>query len=44
VELVRADDIRHTVENMVAIFVVAGLLLVVAGVLAWLALGSGVFE
>jgi putative exporter of polyketide antibiotics len=44
VELVRADDVRHSVENVVAIFVVASLLLIVAGVLGWLALGSGVFE
>ena len=39
----RADEVRHSVENVVAMFVVASLLLVVAGVLGYLALGSGLF-
>ncbi|KAF2845945.1 hypothetical protein T440DRAFT_472252 [Plenodomus tracheiphilus IPT5] len=37
------DDVRHGVEKVVAMFVVAAFLLMVAGVLGWLALGSGVF-
>jgi hypothetical protein len=41
-DLDRPDDVRYSVEKMVAMFVVALLLLVVSGVLAWLALGSGV--
>jgi hypothetical protein len=32
----RTDDVRHSVEK-----VVAGLLLILSGVLAWLAMGSG---
>jgi hypothetical protein len=42
VDVARPDDVRYSVENMVAMFVVAILLLVVSGVLAWLAFGSGV--
>jgi hypothetical protein len=42
--LSRTDDVRHSVEKMVAMFVVAGMLLVLSGVLAWLAVGSGVWE
>jgi hypothetical protein len=38
----RTDDVRHSVEKVVAMFVVAGLLLILSGVLAWLALGMGV--
>jgi hypothetical protein len=37
----RTDDVRHSVEKVVAMFVVAGLLLILSGVLAWLAMGSG---
>lgn len=37
----RTDDVRHSVEKVVAMFVVAIVLLVVSGVLMWLALGSG---
>ncbi|KAF1914593.1 hypothetical protein BDU57DRAFT_549732 [Ampelomyces quisqualis] len=40
--LSRTDDVRHSVEKVVAMFVVAGLLLILSGVLAWLAVGSGV--
>lgn len=39
----RPDDVRHDVEKVVAMFVVASLLLMVSGVLGWLALGSGLF-
>jgi hypothetical protein len=42
VDLLRPDDVRYSIEKIVAMFVVALLLLVVSGVLAWLALGSGV--
>ncbi|CAO2652523.1 Nn.00g008060.m01.CDS01 [Neocucurbitaria sp. VM-36] len=42
-EMVRADDVRHSVERVVAMFVVASLLLIIAAVLGWLALGSGLF-
>ncbi|KAJ4373293.1 hypothetical protein N0V83_003587 [Neocucurbitaria cava] len=42
-EMMRADDVRHSVEKVVAMFVVASLLLVIAAVLGWLALGSGLF-
>ncbi|KAI4701949.1 hypothetical protein J4E89_010468 [Alternaria sp. Ai002NY15] len=41
VDVVRPDDVRYSVENIVAMFVVAIMLLVVSGVLAWLAFGSG---
>lgn len=37
----RTDDVRHSVEKVVAMFVVAIVLLVVSGVLMWLALGAG---
>ncbi|CAA9960728.1 hypothetical protein CFE70_004102 [Pyrenophora teres f. teres 0-1] len=37
-----ADDIRHNVEKVVAMFVVAMMLLLASGVLGWLALGSGI--
>jgi hypothetical protein len=40
----RSDDVRHSVEKVVAMFVVAGVLLVVSFVLAWLVVGSGVFR
>ncbi|KAH6872294.1 hypothetical protein BKA58DRAFT_142789 [Alternaria rosae] len=40
-DVARPDDVRHSVENIVAMFVVAILLLVLSGVLAWLAFGSG---
>ncbi|RMZ73113.1 hypothetical protein GMOD_00009629 [Pyrenophora seminiperda CCB06] len=36
------DDVRDSVEKVVAMFVVAMLLLVASGVLGWLALGSGI--
>lgn len=42
VEIVRADDVRHSVEKVVAMFVVASLLLIISAVLGWLALGSGI--
>lgn len=35
------DDVGHSVEKIVAMFVVASMLLVLSVVLAWLALGSG---
>ncbi|KAH7406803.1 hypothetical protein DE146DRAFT_648462 [Phaeosphaeria sp. MPI-PUGE-AT-0046c] len=38
----RTDDVRHAVEKVVAMFVVAIILLVLSGVLMWLALGSGI--
>ncbi|KAH8728039.1 hypothetical protein GQ44DRAFT_702549 [Phaeosphaeriaceae sp. PMI808] len=38
----RTDDVRHSIEKVVAMFVVAGLLLLLSAVLAWLALGTGV--
>jgi hypothetical protein len=41
--LPRPDDVRYDVEKVVAMFVVASLLLIVAAVLGWLALGSGMF-
>lgn len=37
----RTDDVRHGVEKVVAMFVVAGVLLGLSGALAWLALGRG---
>jgi len=37
------DDAEHSVEKAVAMFVVASMLLVLSAVLAWLALGSGLF-
>ncbi|KAF1844280.1 uncharacterized protein K460DRAFT_317634 [Cucurbitaria berberidis CBS 394.84] len=43
IDIVRGDDVTHSVERVVAMFVVACLLLVMAAVLGWLALGSGVF-
>jgi hypothetical protein len=43
-EMLRPDDVRHSVEKVVAMFVVAALLLIVSGVLGWLALGSGLME
>ncbi|KAH9869945.1 hypothetical protein J1614_006866 [Plenodomus biglobosus] len=42
-DMERPDDVRHDVEKVVAMFVVASLLLMVSGVLGWLALGSGLF-
>ncbi|CBX99458.1 hypothetical protein LEMA_P086970.1 [Plenodomus lingam JN3] len=39
----RVDDVRHDVEKIVAMFVVAFMLLMVSGMLAWMALGSGLF-
>lgn len=41
-DMARPDDVRYSVEKVVAMLVVAMVLLVVAAVLAWLALGSGV--
>jgi hypothetical protein len=41
-DMARPDDLRHDVERVVAMFVVAAVLLVVSGVLGWLALGSGI--
>lgn len=38
--LSRTDDVRHSVEKVVAMFVVAAVLLVISGVLVWLVLGS----
>jgi hypothetical protein len=35
----RTDDVRHGVEKVVAMFIVAGLMFVVSGVLVWVALG-----
>ncbi|KAH7339198.1 hypothetical protein BKA66DRAFT_507044 [Pyrenochaeta sp. MPI-SDFR-AT-0127] len=43
VELARADDVRHSVEKVVAMFVVASLLLIISAVFGWLALGSGMW-
>jgi hypothetical protein len=40
-DMIRPDDVRYRVEKVVAMVVVAVLLLVVSGVLGWLALGSG---
>jgi hypothetical protein len=40
IDATRPDDVRYSVERIVAMFVVALLLLVVSGVLAWLALGN----
>lgn len=42
-ELLGEDEVRHSVERVVAMFVVASLLLVISGVMGWLALGSGLF-
>jgi hypothetical protein len=42
--MMRPDDVRYSVEKVVAMFVVAALLLIVSGVLGWLALGSGIME
>jgi hypothetical protein len=39
--MTRPDDVRYAVEKVVAMFTVAALLLIVSGVLGWLALGSG---
>ncbi|KAF2827869.1 hypothetical protein CC86DRAFT_465698 [Ophiobolus disseminans] len=36
----RTDDVRHGVEKVVAMFVVAIVLLVLSGILAWMALGG----
>lgn len=41
VDYIGADDVRHSVEKVVAMFVVAMFLLIASGVLGWLALGSG---
>lgn len=38
------EDMRYSVEKIVAMFVTAGLLLVLSGVLGWLAFGSGLFS
>jgi hypothetical protein len=43
-DTMRPDDVRYNVEKVVAMFVVAALLLIVSGVLGWLALGSGIME
>jgi hypothetical protein len=40
IDAIRPDDVRYSVERIAAMFVVALLLLVVSGVLAWLALGN----
>ncbi|KAF1947531.1 hypothetical protein EJ02DRAFT_392024 [Clathrospora elynae] len=40
VELTRPDDVRHSIEKVVAMFIVATLLLIIAGVMGWMALGS----
>lgn len=40
IDATRPDDVRYSVERIVAMFVIALLLLVVSGVLAWLALGN----
>jgi hypothetical protein len=37
----QTDDVRHSVEKVVAMFVVAALLLILSAVLMWLAIGSG---
>lgn len=42
-EIARPDDVRHSVEKVVAMFVVASLLLIISGVFGWLALGSGMW-
>jgi hypothetical protein len=36
----RTDDVRHSVEKVVAMFIVAGLLLVLGACLAWVGLGG----
>jgi hypothetical protein len=43
VEMARPDDVRYSVERIVAMFVVAIILLVVSGVLGWMVL-SGMLE
>ncbi|KAF2028910.1 hypothetical protein EK21DRAFT_113443 [Setomelanomma holmii] len=40
----RTDDVRHSVENVVAMFVVAVVLLMLSGMLAWFVVGSGLFR
>ncbi|KAH7066691.1 hypothetical protein BKA63DRAFT_425295, partial [Paraphoma chrysanthemicola] len=40
----RTDDVRHSVEKVVAMFVVAIVLLVLSGVMAWMVVGSGLFR
>lgn len=37
-----ADDVRHSVERVVAMFVVAVMLLTLSGLMGWLAFGAGV--
>ncbi|KAG9187269.1 hypothetical protein G6011_05140 [Alternaria panax] len=39
-DVARPDDVRYSIEKIVAMFVVALLLLVVSGILGWLALGN----
>ncbi|EOA85221.1 hypothetical protein ACJQWK_06854 [Exserohilum turcicum] len=39
IEIARPDDVRYSVERMVAMVVVAIILFVISGILAWLALG-----
>jgi hypothetical protein len=38
--MTRPDDVRYSIEKIVAMFVVAVMLLVVSGVLGWLVLGN----
>lgn len=39
-----AEDVSHSIENVVAMFVVASLLLIISAVMGWLAIGSGLFS
>jgi hypothetical protein len=36
----RTDDVRHSVEKVVAMFIVAGLFLVLGGCLVWIGFGG----
>ena len=40
IDMARPDDVRYSIEKIVAMFVVAVMLLVVSGVLGWLVLGN----
>jgi len=41
-ERTRPDDVRYSVEKIVAMFVVASLLLIIAAALGWVAVARGV--
>ena len=44
IEIARPDDVRYSVEKVVAMFIVAIILFMISGILGWVALGSGMLD